>query len=63
MPGILAAIANFLPFMPIGFLVRIRWPSFDGWSAVLALGIGLSLGIETLQSAWAGTTAASTMSS
>jgi glycopeptide antibiotics resistance protein len=49
MPGILAAIANFLLFMPLGFLVGIRWPSFDRWSAVLALGIGLSLGIETLQ--------------
>jgi glycopeptide antibiotics resistance protein len=49
MPGILAAIANFLLFMPLGFLVGIRWPSFDRWGAVLALGIGLSLGIETLQ--------------
>ena len=49
MPGILAAIANFLLFIPLGFLVGIRWPSFDRWSAVLALGIGLSLGIETLQ--------------
>ena len=49
LPGILAAIANFLLFIPLGFLVGIRWPSVDRWSAVLALGIGLSLSIETLQ--------------
>jgi glycopeptide antibiotics resistance protein len=47
--GIIGAIANFLLFIPLGYLVGIRWHSFDRWSAVLALGIGLSLGIETLQ--------------
>jgi glycopeptide antibiotics resistance protein len=48
-PRIFPAIANFLLFIPLGFLVGIRWRSFDRWSTVLALGIGLSLGIETLQ--------------
>jgi VanZ family protein len=47
--GIIGAIANFLLFIPLGFLVGIRWRAFDKWSTVLALGIGLSLGIETLQ--------------
>jgi VanZ family protein len=48
-PGIIGAIANFLLFIPLGFLVSIRWRSFNRWSTVLAFGIGLSLGIETLQ--------------
>ena len=48
-PGIFGAIANFLLFIPLGFLVGIRWRLFDRWSTVLALGVGLSLGIETLQ--------------
>jgi glycopeptide antibiotics resistance protein len=48
-PGVLGAIANFLLFIPFGFLASTRWRIFDRWSAVLALGIGVSLGIETLQ--------------
>jgi VanZ family protein len=48
-PGILAAMPNFLLFIPLGFLVGIRWRTFDRWSTVLPLGIGLSLGIEILQ--------------
>jgi glycopeptide antibiotics resistance protein len=47
--GIIGATANLLLFIPLGFLVGIRWRSFDKWSAVLALGIGISLSIETLQ--------------
>jgi VanZ family protein len=54
MPGIIAAIANFLLFIPLGFLVGIRWRSFDRWSTVVALGIGVSLSIETLQFALGG---------
>jgi hypothetical protein len=54
MPGIIAAIANFLLFIPLGFLVGIRWRSFDRWSTVIALGIGVSLSIETLQFALGG---------
>jgi VanZ family protein len=49
MPAIIAAIANVLLFIPLGFLVGIRWRSFDRWTTVLALGIGLSLSIETVQ--------------
>jgi glycopeptide antibiotics resistance protein len=48
-PGIIGAAANFLLFVPLGFLLGIRWHSFDRWSIVLALGIVLSLCIETLQ--------------
>ena len=48
-PGIIDAIANFLLFIPLGFLVGIRWRWFYRWSTVLALGIGLSLAIETIQ--------------
>jgi glycopeptide antibiotics resistance protein len=47
--GMIGMTANFLLFVPIGFLVGIRWRSLDRWSAVLALGIALSLGIEILQ--------------
>lgn len=48
-PGVLGAIANFLLFIPLGFLVSIRWHIFDRWSTALTLGIGLSLAIEALQ--------------
>jgi glycopeptide antibiotics resistance protein len=48
-PGIIMAIANFVLFIPLGLLVGIRWRSFDRWSTVLALGIGISLSIEALQ--------------
>jgi glycopeptide antibiotics resistance protein len=48
-PGIAAAVANLLLFIPLGFLVGIRWRFFDGWAAVLALGIGFSLAIEATQ--------------
>ena len=48
-PGWIAAVANFLLFIPIGFLVGIRWSFLDRWSKVLALGIGLSLAIEMVQ--------------
>jgi glycopeptide antibiotics resistance protein len=46
---IAAAVANFLLFIPLGFLVGIRWRFFDRWGAVLALGIGFSLAIEATQ--------------
>jgi glycopeptide antibiotics resistance protein len=52
--GIIGATANLLLFIPLGFLVGIRWRSFDRTSAVLALGIGISLSIETLQFALGG---------
>ena len=48
-PGIAAAVANFLLFIPFGFLVGIRWRFFDRWGAVLALGIGFSFAIEATQ--------------
>jgi glycopeptide antibiotics resistance protein len=48
-PGVLGAIANFFLFIPLGLLASLRWRIFDRWSTVLALGIGLSLGIEGLQ--------------
>lgn len=48
-PGIISATANFLLFVPLGFLLGIRWHSFDRWNVVLALGIVLSLCIEILQ--------------
>ena len=48
-PAIAAAVANFLLFIPLGFLVGIRWRFFDRWGAVLALGIGFSLAIEATQ--------------
>jgi glycopeptide antibiotics resistance protein len=47
--GIAAEVANLLLFIPLGFLVGIRWRFFDGWGAVLALGIGFSLAIEATQ--------------
>jgi glycopeptide antibiotics resistance protein len=47
--GIIGATANLLLFIPLGFLVGIRWRAFDKWTTVLALGIGLSLGVEILQ--------------
>jgi glycopeptide antibiotics resistance protein len=48
-PGIIAAAANFILFIPLGFLVGVRWRVFDRWSTVLALAAGLSLAIEIIQ--------------
>jgi glycopeptide antibiotics resistance protein len=48
-PGILAAAANFILFMPLGFLAGVRWRSFDRWSVVLVLAATFSLAIEIIQ--------------
>jgi glycopeptide antibiotics resistance protein len=48
-PGIIAAAANFILFIPLGFLVGIRWRLFDKWSSVLILAGTLSLAIEIIQ--------------
>jgi VanZ family protein len=48
-PGIIAAVANFILFIPLGFLVGVRWPSLDRWSSVLVLAAMLSLAIEIIQ--------------
>ncbi len=47
--AIAATVANLLLFIPLGFLVGIRWRFFDRWGAVLALAIGFSLAIEATQ--------------
>ena len=47
--AIAATVANLLLFIPLGFLVGIRWRFFDRWGTVLALGIGFSLAIEATQ--------------
>jgi VanZ family protein len=46
---IIAAVANFILFIPLGFLVGVRWRLFDGWSSVLVLAAALSLAIEIIQ--------------
>jgi glycopeptide antibiotics resistance protein len=48
-PGIIAAAANFILFIPFGFLVGVRWRFFDRWSSVLILAATLSLAIEIIQ--------------
>jgi glycopeptide antibiotics resistance protein len=48
-PGMIAAAANFIVFIPLGFLAGIRWRLFDKWSTVLVLAATLSLGIEIIQ--------------
>jgi glycopeptide antibiotics resistance protein len=48
-PAAIAAIANVFLFIPVGFLVGIRWPLLDRWSVVLALAATLSLAIEVVQ--------------
>jgi glycopeptide antibiotics resistance protein len=48
-PGIIAAAANFILFIPLGFLVGARWRFFDRWSSVLVLAATLSLSIEIIQ--------------
>jgi VanZ family protein len=48
-PGIIAAAANFILFIPLGFLVGVRWQLFDRWSTVLVLAATLSLVIEIIQ--------------
>ena len=48
-PDIIAAIANFILFIPLGFLVGVRWRLFDRWSTVLVLAATLSLAIESIQ--------------
>jgi glycopeptide antibiotics resistance protein len=48
-PGIAGAVANLLLFIPLGFLVGVRWRFLDRWGVVLALGIGFSLAIEATQ--------------
>jgi VanZ family protein len=48
-PSIIAAAANFILFIPLGFLVGVRWRLFDRWSSVLALAATLSLAIEIIQ--------------
>jgi VanZ family protein len=46
---IIAAVANFILFIPLGFLVGVRWRLFDRWSSVLVLAAALSLAIEIIQ--------------
>jgi VanZ family protein len=48
-PSIIAAAANFILFIPLGFLVGVRWRLFDRWSSVLVLAASLSLAIEIIQ--------------
>jgi glycopeptide antibiotics resistance protein len=48
-PGILAAAANFILFIPLGFLAGVRWRLFDRWSTVLVLAATFSLAIEIIQ--------------
>jgi glycopeptide antibiotics resistance protein len=48
-PGIIGAGANFILFIPLGFLVGVRWRLFDKWITVLVLAAGLSLSIEIIQ--------------
>jgi glycopeptide antibiotics resistance protein len=48
-PGIISAAANFILFIPFGFLAGVRWRLFDRWSTILALAAGLSLTIEIIQ--------------
>jgi glycopeptide antibiotics resistance protein len=48
-PGIIAAAANFILFIPLGFLVGVRWRLFDKWITVLVLAAALSLSIEIIQ--------------
>jgi glycopeptide antibiotics resistance protein len=48
-PGIIAPIANFILFIPLGFLVGVRWRLFDRLSTVLVLAATLSLAIESIQ--------------
>jgi glycopeptide antibiotics resistance protein len=48
-PGIIAAAANFILFIPLGFLVGVRWRLFDRWSTVLVLAATFSLVIEIIQ--------------
>jgi glycopeptide antibiotics resistance protein len=49
MPAIIAAAANFILFIPLGFLISVRWRLFDRWSSVLVLAATLSLVIEIIQ--------------
>jgi glycopeptide antibiotics resistance protein len=48
-PSIIAAAGNFILFIPLGFLVGVRWRLFDRWSSVLVLAATLSLAIEIIQ--------------
>jgi glycopeptide antibiotics resistance protein len=46
---IIAAVANFILFIPLGFLLGVRWQLFNRWSSVLVLAATLSLAIEIIQ--------------
>jgi glycopeptide antibiotics resistance protein len=45
----IAAAANFILFIPLGFLAAVRWRLFDRWSTVLVLAATFSLAIEIIQ--------------
>jgi glycopeptide antibiotics resistance protein len=44
-----SVVGNIAAFLPVGLLAPLGWQRWRTWPADLALGIGISLGIETSQ--------------
>ena len=45
----MSVVGNVAAFVPIGLLAPIAWTRWRSWPAALALGLGVSLGIEVAQ--------------